>query len=209
MASAPARLPEILFSRTDAEAAMVDAKTIAAELIDLARERGMHPVAVFDIDETLLLNHEEDDDLVAANPPVAALHAWLREEKGVTIYVVTARRWTEWSRKFAELQLATLGYPAPAELFMVNREHDDDPSASLFKLEARRKIAAGATSGRPHAVILNVGDQASDMMLMEPYSTYNAKFARRNLDPGAYHAIAHADGVSKVGLKLPERYTVE
>ena len=80
MASDPVRLPEILFSRTDAEAAMADAKTIAAELIDLAREQGMHPVAVFDIDETLLLNHEDDDDLVARNPPVAALHAWLRDE---------------------------------------------------------------------------------------------------------------------------------
>ena len=200
--------PKVLFSSCDPTAAMDQAERILGALIDEARQNDEHPVAVFDVDETLLLNDPDEESFrVAVNPPGRRLHDWLRK-RGVSIYVVTARRKTKGSRKYVDKQLHALGYPAPVKLFMVNREHDEDESASLFKLEARKRIAKGRTGGRAHRVLVNVGDQASDMMLMDPYSDLNAKFAKRHLHPTEFHLIADADGVSDLGLKLPARYVV-
>lgn len=212
--SSPSSSVQMLSSWGEDEAAnaVQDVKAMCETLIEVAHLEGRHPVAVFDIDETLLLNHTKDEDLVARNPPVAALHDFL-DERGVGIYVVTARRWTDWSHAFATKQLKFLEYPTPQQLFMVNREHDEDPSASIYKLEARSRVAEGLTNGKPHSIILNVGDQASDHLLLgvedNALAARNAAFARAHLDPRSYHAMARADGVSKVSLKLPERYVVD
>jgi len=194
--------PQVLFSSSSPSKAVKTSKLILEELISSAESNGLHPVAVFDVDETLLLNNRETETRVAVNPPMKDLHDWLRS-KGVTIYVVTARRKTEWSRRFLDAQLEGIGYPAPEECYMVNREYDSNPSASLFKRDARQRIA----EKRNHKVILNAGDQASDMMLVAPYSKPNATFMA-TLSESEYHGIAHADGVSALSLKLPSSYTV-
>lgn len=194
--------PSVLFSSSSPSKAVKTSKLILEELIASAKSNGLHPVAVFDVDETLLLNHQERESRVAVNPPMKDLHDWLRS-RGVTIYVVTARRKTNWSRRFLDAQLEGLGYPAPEECYMVNRKYDANPSASLFKRDARRHIS----EKKGHKIVLNAGDQASDMMLVAPYSKANAKFMAK-LSESEYHGIAHADGISALSLKLPSTYTV-
>ena len=205
--------PAVLFSTASPDEAVRHVQTIAHELIRICKDSTppTQPLAIFDVDETLLLNHPTNDDKVAANPPIKRLHDWLKRQ-GVKIFVVTARRKGRWSRAFVDKQLKAIGYPAPQSVEMVNKEHDQQPSASRFKLNARERIAA-KTGGR---IILNAGDQASDMFLVEPAARAadaatakrNTQFARRHLPADMYHGIENADGISALALKLPADYIV-
>ena len=174
---------------------------------DVAREalkRGVaQPCAVFDMDETLMFNRDRyDDDLkITANPHMKELYTWL-VSKGVTVFVVTARRRNDWSYNLIHKQLQGLGYHNIKGVYMVPKSYDADPSASRFKLDARRRII-----GMGYNILLNIGDQASDHMLMPPYHAGNGDFAAR-LDRNKYYGIKSDDGTSLMSIKLKNTYVV-
>ena len=103
-------MPRTLFSTRSSREAVKTSKVVLGALIQRAISSKQVPVAVFDVDETLLLNHSEDEGKAASNPPIKELHDWL-VGRGVTIFVVTARRKTDWSHGFLSQQLSSIGYP--------------------------------------------------------------------------------------------------
>ena len=191
------------------------AANTAAEAMSLAREAverlvptigGLRPAVVFDVDETCLLNHRNEEthpDHFAVNPEVKSFYDWL-VERDVDVYIVTARRKSDWSHKYLTAQLESLGYTNIKRHYMVTKPYDADPSASRFKRDARRRI----TEKHGSRVILNVGDQASDLFLVDPYSPTNGRLAQ-TLDPTRYYGFAPNDGVSMVAIKLRSWYVVD
>jgi acid phosphatase len=125
--------------------------------------------AVFDIDETSLSNWkamagcgfctytvqaklfpDEQDPAIA---PVLELYNFLKA-KGVKTFFLTGRK--ESQRDATAKNLAAVGYSGWEELIM--RPNDNTEPASVYK-PARRK----AIADKGYAIILNVGDQASDL----------------------------------------------
>ncbi len=164
------------------------------------------PAVVFDVDETLLLNHKDEEnfpDAIAINPEIKSFYEWL-VERNIDVYVVTARRKSDWSHRYLKAQLHSLGYDDIKKHYMVTKAYDADPSASRFKRDARRRI----TDKHGSRILLNVGDQASDLFLVHPYSQTNARVAH-SLDPARYYGFAPNDGVSMVAIKLRSWYVVD
>ena len=118
-----------------------------------------HPVAVFDIDETLLINSRDDDATqgIVDNKPGHALYDGVRK-RNIPVYVVTAREKSTASFDFAVRQLHSLGYTSFERLYLTPAQyrHDDDPSR--FKADARARIEA-QHGGK---IVLCVGDQITD-----------------------------------------------
>ena len=97
------------------------------------------PAAVFDIDETLLRNR--GDDRVSVQPVGKKLFDFAAE-KDMNIFLVTARRKSLDSFRFARKQLETLGYDfgKVKKVYMVSKAFDDDEDyGSRFK---RRRVVA-------------------------------------------------------------------
>jgi predicted secreted acid phosphatase len=116
---------------------------------------GATDAAVFDIDETLILNLEGDK--YQRNTPVWEVYNYLNA-KGVALYFVTARRKSEASIEYARSQAGTF-YARDDGLYMVNEEYNEDPSASDFKLACRQRIE----NKKDKRIVLNVGDNWSDL----------------------------------------------
>ena len=118
-----------------------------------------HPVAVFDIDETLLINSPEDavTEGIVDNKPGHVLYNSVRKHK-IPVYIVTARKKSEASHDYAVRQLHSLGYTAFERLYLTPTKYcrDDDPSR--FKADARARIEA-QHGGK---IVLCVGDQITD-----------------------------------------------
>ena len=181
-----------------------DVRTACArgrDVVDTYKNRCDRPAAVFDVDETLLLNHPSDDGRYRANPPVVALYDHV--DAGFDTYIVTARRKSDWSMNYLKKQLAGIGVRDPKRIYMVTKAYDRDPSASRFKRDARERIQTkhGAQ------IILNVGDQASDMFLTGEYDRGNEAFAQTLMPDHAY-GIVHPNDPALLALKLPAAYTV-
>lgn len=142
----------------------------ARDLYDTVRqhlsELPEDPVAVFDIDETLLLNEAGDDDDEAkadteAKDGVTVHRVGQRlyrmcRAAGVPVVALTARAHTKPGRKYAREQLALLGYEVE-KLYLLPREFADDPSPARGKEEGRRRIR-----GDDRSIVLCVGDQSTD-----------------------------------------------
>ena len=174
------------------------------DVVREALKRGVQqPAVVFDMDETLMFNRDKyDEDIkIAVNPHMKELYDWL-VSRGVTVFVVTARRRNDWSYNLIHKQLRGLGYHNIKGVYMVPKSYDADPSASRFKLDARRRIMSMG-----YKILLNVGDQASDHMLVPPYHAANGDFAAR-LDKNKYYGIKSDDGSSLMSIKLKNTYVV-
>lgn len=184
-----------------ATASVDEACARGRRVLETYSRRCSNPAAVFDVDETLLLNHPSDDGRYRPNRPVVKLYNQA-EELGVKRYVVTARRKSDWSQSYLRRQLRDIGVAEPERIYMVPRAYDDDRSASRFKRDARLRIA------RKHGaqILLNVGDQASDM-----YDTAvraNVEFTRRLTPSLSYGIVTGSGDPAFVSLKLPATYHV-
>ena len=125
--------------------------------------------------------------------------------RGLDMYIVTARKKSKWARGYLEAQLRAHGYdPAKfSKMYMLPREYRNNMSASRFKLHARRRI----TQKHGGRILLNVGDQVSDMFLAGPYARANDKMGA-TLSGGAFYGLAPGDGCAVVALKFPHHYHV-
>ncbi len=147
--------------------------------------------AVFDIDETLLLNAPHDDGAIAPNPPVQEL--WnLMQARGVKCFVVTARERGTDAASYALRQLEKLGYTDIAGLYMVNTSHASDETPAAFKAEARRRIA------HENVILLNVGDQWTD------HVDGGWEQLQATEDSEMFAGILANDDMTVLSLKLPE-----
>jgi predicted secreted acid phosphatase len=143
--------------------------------------KGDKLAAVFDIDETALSNwnamagcgfcsyntqlelYARAHDPIFSNehdpaiPPTLELFRFA-QQNAVAVFFVTGRR--ESQRELTIRNLSEVGYSNWTDLYMQSdRRSDQKPEpASIFKPRARRAI-----SDRGYRIILNIGDQASDL----------------------------------------------
>lgn len=164
----------------------------------------MKPIAaVFDIDETLLLNHVDDEsDKFRKNPAVFDAVMKLKD-MGVALFAVTARSEDPAGHVYAQMQLEKLGYPKFEEIYMFPEAREVEGTASAFKQDARAMI------NRTHNVVLNVGDQSSDMMLCPPAVPHAVEsWCNKNFEKNRTYALAVHGDPAVLSIKLPNRYHV-
>ena len=160
------------------------------------------PAAVFDIDETLILNLESDGFTV--HEPVKRVYDFL-QARGVAIFVVTARRKSEASAKYAQDQIGTF-YRGWKKLYMVNEEHNEDDSASIFKFECRQRVIDDG-----YTIILNCGDNWSDLGLTVEYkdNKYH-RFKDDYPDRSKHYVLEDVEETSRISWKVPNKdYVVD
>ena len=158
---------------------------------------------VFDVDETLLLNHEDESlNKFAANKPIVDIYNHALK-LGYDIFIITARRKSAWAKQYLLKQLKALGMTKFKSIYMLSKEFDQDPSASRFKLEARKRIRAKYEK----QILCNIGDSISDLFLLSPYTQKYDRFIN-TLDSNKFYAILTHDGISMISLKLPNTYVV-
>ena len=141
-----------------------------------------NPVAVLDIDDTVLQCHGDACTPVPLGlKTVRALH-----ELGIPFYYVTARRDTHASQMWARLQLRMLGLDAGcAGLRFMPRGTTD---VRAYKAAARRNIA------KTHDVVLNMGDQWTDFAESSP---------EKGSAPSSHYGWM--DGAHTLCVKAPHR----
>ena len=148
--------------------------------------------AIFDIDDTLLFNHTDPmNDSIAPNHTIKTIFNYLKQ-RGVPVFIVTARQRTHNSYMYAKRQLHALGYKGHMGIFMTPREYSEDGTPARFKYDARAMIH------KSHTVILNVGDMITDHIgpkctLCEP------------VRPDLYYGISDTTHPETLSVKLPER----
>jgi len=123
-----------------------------------------HPwCAVFDVDDTLIINHPHKDEKCKVNPVVFPIVQFLHGEN-VPLYIITARHRTEKSLSFLKKQLDACGYDVENDfetpLYMVTQEYGDRLSPGIFKYKARRQLA------QKHSILLSAGDSWTDLTVV-------------------------------------------
>lgn len=162
------------------------------------------PAACFDIDETMLLNHPDGGDRFRSNEPVKRAIERL-DELGVTLFAVTARTDGEDSQEYAREQLKRLGFPEFEAIMCFPEEREGEGTASGFKADCRQEIS------REYNVLLNVGDQVSDMMRLPPVdgaSEAAPEFCKRHIRSKRVYGMTVPGDAAILSVKLPNTYTV-
>ena len=182
--------------------AMNEAVRIVNHLIS-ANEYDKPPAAVFDIDETLLLNDDSADCyLFRGNKPVLKAARDLHRA-GCTIFAVTARTESPTTEIFARNQLKKLDCPPIEHIYAFPEHRSVEGTASQFKWDARQAISD------THTVLINTGDQCSDHFIMPPIAPQTvAKFAQSSFKPHKTYLMVVKDDAAKLSVKLPNHYVV-
>jgi len=119
--------------------------------------------AVFDVDDTLIINHPDDDELCKVNPVVSPIVDHLRK-KHIPMFIITARHGSEKSLCFLTQQLEVCGYKVEKHfktpLYMVTEEYADRLSPGIFKYKARRQIS------KQYNILLSTGDSWTDLTVI-------------------------------------------
>ena len=143
--------------------------TIASTLRQLERyvdallKKGVKkPAAVFDIDETVLqyVEKRKGDESSEYARTIQGMREFLKylRSKGVAIRFITARR--ERGRRETLKDLERLDLWHPEDTLMMKPDHFPSRSSSIAKHMQRDHV----TNEMGHTVIINVGDQMSDML---------------------------------------------
>ena len=174
-----------------------DAMTNTMHILDHALQHPFKkpPAAVFDVDETLLNNHDTIDDYFKINPSGKILFQYA-EKKNLPIFIVTARRKSTWSVKFLKAQLERLGYNTSKieGVYMVPREYDHlNDGGSAYKQVARKHIA------RTHTILFTAGDRWGDVCNHNNSKT-NRKHAK--LNSKMYHTMIPVEAHTYLGIKF-------
>jgi len=161
-------------------------------------EKVENPAAVFDIDETLILNVEDDGYKV--HRPVYDVVQFLRKHH-VPVFVVTARRKSEASAAYAMEQLYTF-YDEFDGLYMVNKEHDEDDSASIFKFRSRQRVM-----DKGYTIVLNAGDNWSDLGLMAKNEKHQVHTEWKTTYPSRkkHYLLENVEETSLLSWKVPNK----
>ena len=142
------------------ETYITDEDTLANKCIESLRSilrETARPAAVFDVDDTLIINHDTDDEKCRVYEPMKEVVDFLKSQ-GVALFIITARRRSEKSVCFLKGQLQACGYDMDdfeQPLYLVTSEYDTF-SPGVFKYKARRHIA------KDHTIVFCAGDSWTD-----------------------------------------------
>lgn len=151
------------------------------------------PCVVFDVDATLLVNHETNDSFKVQ--PVGKTLFDFAAQAGLPIYIVTARAKSPWALKYLVKQLRALGYDDSKikGIYMQSKEFiANDDAGAAFKAVARQQIGAS------HTIVLNAGDRWGDVVQDNTLS--NKIPSAENI----YVGVRPAEPYTIYGVKFPE-----
>lgn len=148
---------------------------------------------IFDIDDTILVSRNCQ---VHRNEKVYSIYRYALEHD-FHVFFITARRLNLTTKLWTLHQLYMLGYEKYHGLFLMPRDKLRFHTAAQFKASVRARIR------KTHQIMLNVGDQWSDLFVFKIPGSAPHECS----DTSAYYAISHEDGVG-LALKLPNRYVV-
>lgn len=137
-------------------------KVIDRTLLSVEPSKRNNFAVAFDLDETCIMNtiiHDEDVEIRANEAVLWAARQLF--DRGIALFGITARVYSEDAKKYAADQLFKLGFPPFVDLFLFPVERETDGTVSLFKRDMRQKISESLN----FSLLLNVGDQASDIMV--------------------------------------------
>lgn len=164
------------------------------------RNPGKPLVAVFDIDDTLVMDVE--DEAFHVNPAVVKLFQSLKS-LGCENYVVTARQHGTEERKFSLDQLRAVGIDCrPGHLFHCPARDRSRGTQGVaeFKARARQRIAEKHGT----KLALTVGDQWTDMVVVKSSDELYRMPERTSVAPDQFALVRPEDNVVRWGLKLRE-----
>lgn len=129
---------------------------------ELLKKGVRKPAAVFDIDETVLqyVENFKGDEKTEYARTIRGMRNFIKflRENGVAIRFITARR--ESGREITIKDLKKLNLFEDKDILMMKPNHYPSRSSSIAKHFQRSHIA----EDMGHTIILNVGDQMSDML---------------------------------------------
>lgn len=144
-------------------------KSYVSKSVSKRNSKSQQPTAVFDIDETMVIYvGDEDADFARTFPRMKDLVNWLRA-KGVMIAYITARR--EWGRKQTKDTMKKLGLFKSGDILMM--KPNDFPRNASHLAKSRQRQYLTKNLGR--TLILNMGDQMSDMLPKKEWHRFAEK----------------------------------
>lgn len=170
-------MKKTLTDLTDAQKANVVRSHVEKKL----REKRNKPwCAVFDVDDTLIINHPEDDELCKVNPVVSPIVQFLHR-RNIPMFIITARHGSEKSLSFLTQQLDTCDeydvknmFQTP--LYMVSKEYAGRLTPGIFKYKARQQI------GKTYSILLSAGDSWTDLTVIMDKEDHSILNRRPQLD---------------------------
>ena len=155
-----------------------------------------NPCIVLDIDDTVLLCRTTR---IVRNEPLFLIYKYALS-RGVKVFFVTARRASFPTRLWTMQQLALLGYGEYHGLNLMPRAFVAQGTASRYKWLARSELVR-----RGHTVLLNVGDQWSDLLVLP----VPGRAPRECASPHQHYGIVSEGEPATLLVKLPNhRYVV-
>lgn len=118
-------------------------------------------MCIFDIDETLLFTSKSENK-VTHHPLGQKIYNYCIS-KNINIALITAREGSDASLDYLLQQLKILKYNNHVKVFMQSK---NDDCTSHYKYSTRKKLS------RDYKIILNVGDQMSDLFKNVPPHTF-------------------------------------
>lgn len=177
------------------------ALTVALTIVDNALQKALirPPAAIFDVDETLLMNHANDDRF-AVQETGKQMFEYL-VERNVPVFLVTARRKSPWAFRYLMAQLERLGYHIPhiSGVYMLSKEFDHmSDGGAAFKRAARQKI------GEKYVVVLNAGDRWGDVMTNHDNGSSTGTAACNIKTRNRYVGVSPEEPYVLHGVKFPD-----
>ena len=179
------------------------AAQVGANVIDQSVAWGLKkpPAVVFDVDETLILNHPTDDDRFKVQPVGKALFEFA-SKRNVPVFIVTARAKSQWARRLLQKQLEKAGYDLSnvKGVYMQPKEFVGlEDGGAAFKKKARAQIEAS------HTIVLNAGDRwgdVTDRLLDHEARPEHVSGVREPPPVGAADAVRHQVSRRTINVNL-------
>ena len=155
-----------------------------------------NPCVVMDIDDTVLVSRK---NRIHRSDPLFYIYKYALSQ-GVKVFFVTARRASFPTQLWTRQQLALLGYDEYHGLTLMPRSFVAQRTASRYKWLARAQLARSG-----HTVLLNIGDQWSDLLVLPvPGSA-----PRECASPHQHYGLVSDRDPATLMVKLPNhRYVV-
>jgi predicted secreted acid phosphatase len=156
------------------------------------------PCVVFDVDETMLLNHPSGDDTFKTQKVGKSLFQHAAKEN-IPVFIVTARAKSQWAKKYLVEQLKATGYDLSnvRGIYMQSRAFiDNEDGGADFKRHARDKI------GESYTIVVNAGDRWTDVL--RNHSTSSSISGSVPYTTGVYVGVKPADPYTLYSIKFPD-----
>lgn len=149
---------------------------------------------VMDIDETVLSVRDADEHICIQKAGQYIYKVCVNQN--VPVVFVTARQGCPSSVEYCRKQLQMLGYNEYAKLYMQDK-NSQDTAAYKHKIRTQLEKEYGA-------VLLNVGDQMTDLFDMSTMHEDDVQSLTQTVNPHTYYVLTVAADPARLSMKFAE-----